>query len=285
MVGLLRLPAGTLRTALDLAAVGLGLAIVFWPQRLGLLGIRGTAADADATLRRASAWLRDAAHDRAAAGPIAASLAPDAFPLPSDEWAVAASLFRLAIRNAVLGDARSSSAQASAARGWWRAATERNLLGPRFRPRPFDEQMALRAAYEQYIALVPLQALAPDALVPVGGWDAEAEQVIERCASAATADAPGHRGACRAVGDDARPPPTRARRPLPGGVRPPGRVGDPHAAGVGRAGGDARRGAQSRAARCSAAMIVTTCGKPAGASGMIEASTTCRPSTPWTRPR
>ena len=31
-------------------------------------------------------------------------------------------------------------------------------------------------------------------------------------------------------------------------------------------------------------MIVMTCGKPDGGSGMIEASTTDRPSVPWTRP-
>ena len=36
---------------------------------------------------------------------------------------------------------------------------------------------------------------------------------------------------------------------------------------------------------CSAAMIVTTCGNPDGASGMIEASITWSPSIPWTRPR
>lgn len=33
-----------------------------------------------------------------------------------------------------------------------------------------------------------------------------------------------------------------------------------------------------------AALIVERCGKPEGASGMIEASTTNRRSVPWTRP-
>ena len=37
-------------------------------------------------------------------------------------------------------------------------------------------------------------------------------------------------------------------------------------------------------ARCSASMIVTRCGNPDGASGMIEASITNNRSTPWTRP-
>ena len=177
-----RVPAVAVRLPLALGTLALGLGILLWPGPLGLLAVRGAAADADATLRRASTWLRGTSRDPEEAAAVAASLAPGTFPGAGGEWAEAATLMRLAVNHSTGGDrfaSRQSDAYASAARAWWRAAAERGQLGPRFHPRPFDEHMAIRAAYERFIALVPLRALTPDALVPIGGWDDEADGVID----------------------------------------------------------------------------------------------------------
>lgn len=158
------------------------LAVMLAPGRLGLFAIRGRQAEADRRLRAVSTWLRAEPRDVATGSTLADRLAPGSFPDVGAEWAVSAALFRHSLSRR-LGEHQATLVPATyyerAARSFWRAAIEGELLKPDHAPNAWDEGVSLRSYDERFRSLIPTQALADRPLVPLGGWDDEAEAVID----------------------------------------------------------------------------------------------------------
>jgi hypothetical protein len=154
---------------------------VAWPDRLGLLGLTGDELEADARLRRASAWLQREHRDLSLADELTSALAPGNFSTVDGQWSVAAGLFRHSLLRRT-GTAVSTTtpvtAYERAARHFWVAAHEQKLIGRRYRPSLWDEDMALRCASEEFHRLIPHEAVVERPLIPLGGWDDDAEGVI-----------------------------------------------------------------------------------------------------------
>jgi hypothetical protein len=154
----------------------------FWQERFGFFTVGGPEAEADRLFRRVSPWLREKAGDSEAALALASSLAPGTFPVTGGEWAVAAELFRQSLlrrAGVVASTLTPVMAFDAAARSFWRAGLERGLIGRRHRPSAWDEGAALRCYSEEFRALIPRQALEERPLIPLGGWDIEAERVVD----------------------------------------------------------------------------------------------------------
>jgi hypothetical protein len=155
---------------------------ILWPERVGLLSIHGHEADADSLFRRVSSWLRERSTDAAAGMALAASLSSRTLAMSEGEWAVAATLFRRSLlrrAGATASTLTPATAYERAARSFWRAGYERHLLGRRFSPDVWDEGMALRCYHEEFQSLIPREALVERPLIPLGGWDDEAERVVD----------------------------------------------------------------------------------------------------------
>jgi hypothetical protein len=161
--------------------IAVGVAIL-WPVRLGLWSVRGRDAEADRIFRRVLPWLRKGNGDAGEAMTLASSLAPGTFPVAAGEWSVAAALFRRSLlrrAGASVSTMTPAGAYARAARSFWRAAIERGLVGPKFHADAWDEGVALRSFHEEFDSLIPREALVERPLIPLGGWDDEADQVID----------------------------------------------------------------------------------------------------------
>lgn len=175
------LPSGPDRVVRVVLAVLVGVAIL-WPERVALLSVRGPQAEADRIFRRVSPWLRERDPDAGAALTLASRLSRATFPAADAEWLVASALFRRSLlrRASVTASTLTpASVYEHAARSFWRAGLERHLLGPRHSPGLRDEGAALRCFHEEFDSLIPREALVERPLVPLGGWDDEAEQVVE----------------------------------------------------------------------------------------------------------
>jgi hypothetical protein len=175
------LPSGPERIVRVLLVIAVGV-VILWPERLGLLSMSGHEADADRLFRRVSPWLRERNPDAAGGIALAASLSSPALPTTDGEWAVAATLFRRSLLRRAAATPSSytpATAYERAARSFWRAGLERHLLGRRFSPDVWDEGVALRCYHDEFESLIPREALVERPLIPLGGWDDDAERVVD----------------------------------------------------------------------------------------------------------
>ena len=169
-------------TAFLIARVGLAigfLVVVFWPERVGL--IKPSMSDAHKLLDQARSWLRGEVPDTAIGLELEAALARDSFPVADGCWALASTLYRRAIRlrldGSLLSDRYVSSSMTAALDYWW-AAVKPDLITRHPDPDAWDFGTALRCLFAEYTDLIPGQAYEEDPIVPVGGWDDSAEDVV-----------------------------------------------------------------------------------------------------------
>ena len=178
---------------LQIALLGVAVVVMQWPDRLHLAAPYERSKQADAALRRAAVWLRDAPGDQQPALELLEGLAPGTFPIAGTEWAVAATLFHVALYRRIHGeleDATPIASDVGAARSFWRAALEREVVGPRYRPDPWDEGVALRCYLEEFRAAIPEATTDPDvrpdgnsARVGQEDWATRAAGTIEQLRS------------------------------------------------------------------------------------------------------
>jgi hypothetical protein len=152
------------------------------PADLGLGSLTRAESTFDKRLHTASGLLDT--FEYGAANAELAHLADDV-PLTDPYWRVTIRLFlRYAARRGsnTVASLTPSTAMREAARGYWRAALWKRVLGTRQSPSTLDEEVALRCYHETFSDLIPRAALTDHPVVPMGAWFSEAERLIDELA-------------------------------------------------------------------------------------------------------